>query len=132
MNFLEGDATTINREEKMMCPPENMDRRNEEERVGFASPLIFTHFNSSRLYSEHSGVFLNQSHLGGCLSAIRPYPIGTILFIRREIQHADTAANSNALMKNSGRVTALAEVRWCMPVENENSRAEYKIGVRYL
>ena len=132
MNFLEGDATAIDREEKMMCPPENMDRRNEEERIGLARPLIFTHFNSSRFFSEHSGVFLNQSDLGGCFSAARPYPIGTILFIRGEIQHADATVNSNALMKNSGRITALAEVRWCMPVENENSKAEYRIGVRYL
>jgi len=132
MNHLEGAANAIVRENKKMYSPDNSDRRNGVKRVGIARPLIFSHFNSSKPNSEHRGLIHNQDHLGGCFAAMIQYPIGTILVIRRDFKHVATAEDGNELMENPQRITALAEVRWCMPVENENPKAGYKIGIRYL
>ena len=107
------------------------DRRDRGHRFHTAVPLIFSHFSSSRIYSEHQGFFCDQNISGACFEATRNYAPGTILFIRKEDGYAG-AFGSDEEARNLARSTALAEVRWCVPMHQKKTMGGYKIGVRYL
>ena len=108
------------------------ERRKESIRANFSAPLVFSHFNSSQLFTVNKSRFYNQSEFGACFYAMQSYPSGTILFIRLNVEQLDGDIREEALTALPYRNTTLAEVRWCEPVETLDMGNVYKIGIKYL
>ena len=108
------------------------ERRKGSIRENLSVPLVFSHFNSSQLFSVNKSRFYNQSEFGACFYAMQSYPSGTVLFIRLNVEQPDADVGEKALTALPYRNTTLAEVRWCEPVETQDRGNLYKIGIKYL
>lgn len=109
----------------------HVERRNRGKRSNLSVPLVFSRFNTSRLYTQHQGFTCNHSPFGACIRAPQRYAPGTILFIRKDTDAGQIGA-TDAGGNNLARSTTLAEVRWCAADEKEKPPCGCLIGVRYL